>query len=70
MSFLKYVEDADKDLQEIIDKKLHEKIYTDNTKTRLLAIYIQYRQIRCTWWLVFATWALAIATIILVIVVK
>ncbi len=41
--------------------------HADNHEKELHSLYLQYKMFKWTKWLVFATWGLAIATILLVI---
>ncbi len=70
MSFKRWIKNADKDLNKILEAKLqHGLLFRDNShKNYLLSYYAQYKTFSETRKLVIATWILAGATIALAII--
>ncbi len=72
MDFNQFIDWADKQIQNVVNKDKDKVFSTNERKNYLLPLFLSYnnlketkRLVRLTWWLMLATWALAIATIIL-----
>ena len=68
MSFKEWIDEADKDLEEAIGKKDKEIFKEKTHKNFLLPYYLQYRILKENRRLSIATWVLAIATIIIILI--
>ena len=73
MRFYDFIKNASKDLDKAIENKAQERdiwegrIPRNMDKVMMLPYYIQYKLIISNRWLVYATWGLAIATILLLL---
>jgi len=77
MDFEKFIGWADGQVQDAVNKNKDKVFETNKRKEYLLPLFLSYlnleqnkKLIRTTWWLMFATWILAIATIILVFIAR
>lgn len=66
--FLRILKEFNDDRMEIRKKPYNFYQHCDEEEKELHQLYLQYKIFKWTKWLVFATWGLAIATIILAIV--
>jgi len=67
MIFRKWLQKADKEIQDAVTKNIDEAFSTNKRKNSLLIPYLYYRTIKTTWYLTLATWFLVLATICLVL---
>ncbi len=66
--FLKFMKEFYEDVMSLRKKPYNFYGHADEHEKELHSLYIQYKIFKWTNWLVFATWALVIATILLIFI--